>query len=49
MGGLDESARIAVHLDTGAQDYDVMGYRASQVIHDCLDQYEQHLDFLRMA
>jgi choline/glycine/proline betaine transport protein len=25
----------------------VMGYRSSQVIHDCLDQYEQHLEFLR--
>jgi choline/glycine/proline betaine transport protein len=49
VGGRDEYARLDVHLDTGAQDYDVMGYRASQVIHDCLDQYEQHLEFLRMA
>lgn len=49
VGGRDEYAKLDVHLDTGAQDYDVMGYRASQVIHDCLDQYEQHLEFLRMA
>jgi choline/glycine/proline betaine transport protein len=49
VGGRDEYAKLDVHLDTGAQDYDVMGYRTSQVIHDCLDQYEQHLEFLRMA
>jgi choline/glycine/proline betaine transport protein len=49
IGDRDQYARLDVHLDTGAQDYDVMGYRSSQVIHDCLDQYEQHLEFLRMA
>jgi choline/glycine/proline betaine transport protein len=49
IGDRDQYARLAVHLDTGAQDYDVMGYRSSQVIHDCLDQYEQHLEFLRRA
>lgn len=47
IGDRDQYARLDVHLDTGAQDYDVMGYRSSQVIHDCLDQYEQHLEFLR--
>jgi choline/glycine/proline betaine transport protein len=26
-----------------------MGYTGTQVIHDCLDQYEQHLEFLRLA
>jgi len=49
IGDRDQYARLNVHLDTGAQDYDVMGYGASQVIHDCLDQYEQHLEFLRMV
>ena len=49
IGGRDQYARLDVHLDQGAQDYDVMGYRGSQVIHDCLDQYEQHLEFLRMV
>jgi choline/glycine/proline betaine transport protein len=49
IGDRDQYARLAVHLDTGAQDYDVMGYRGSQVIHDCLDQYEQHLEFLRLG
>ena len=26
-----------------------MGYSRGQVIHDCLDHYEQHLQFLRLA
>ena len=49
IGDRDLYARLDVHLDTGAQGYDVMGYRESQVIHDCLDQYERHLEFLRMS
>lgn len=48
-GERDLYARLDVHLDTGAQGYDVMGYRESQVIHDCLDQYESHLEFLRLG
>jgi hypothetical protein len=24
-----------------------MGYSADQIIHDCLDHYERHLEFLR--
>ena len=43
----DRYARLEVHLDGGGQDYDVMGFTGNQVIHDCLDQYEQHLVFLR--
>jgi choline/glycine/proline betaine transport protein len=27
----------------------VMGYSTGQVIHDCLDQYERHLEFLRLS
>ena len=49
IGDRDRYARHEVHLDGGGQDYDVMGYTKGQVIHDCLDRYEQHLEFLRMA
>ena len=49
IGDRDRYARLEVHLDDGGQDYDVMGYAADQVIHDCLDQYEQHLAFLRLT
>ena len=49
IGDRDRYARLEVHLEGGGQDYDVMGYTKSQVIHDCLDRYEQHLEFLRMA
>ena len=49
VGDRDQYARLDVHLDDGAQGYDVMGYRESQVIHDCLDQYERHLEFLRLG
>jgi choline/glycine/proline betaine transport protein len=45
----DQYARLEVHGPTGGLDYDVMGYRASQVIHDCLDRYERHLEFLRQS
>ena len=47
IGNRDQYARLEVHLVDGGQDYDVMGYTAEQVIHDCLDQYERHLEFLR--
>jgi len=47
IGDRDRYARLEVHLADGGQDYDVMDYTANQVIHDCLDQYEQHLAFLR--
>jgi choline/glycine/proline betaine transport protein len=49
VGNWDRYARLEVHLDEGGQDYDVMGYTKNQVIHDCLDQYERHLAFLRLA
>jgi choline/glycine/proline betaine transport protein len=48
-GGRDEYARLEVHLSDGGQDYDVMGYSTTQLIHDCLDHYERHLEFLRLA
>lgn len=40
-------SRLEVHLRDGGQGYDVMGYTATQLIDDVLDQYERHLDFLR--
>ena len=49
IGDRDRYARLEVHLDGGGQDYDVMGCTKGQVIHDCLDRYEEHLEFLRMA
>ncbi len=45
----DQYARLEVHGATGGLDYDVMGFRASQIIHDCLDRYERHLEFLRQS
>ncbi len=41
-------ARLEVHLSEGGQSYDVMGYTHTQLIDDVLDQYERHLEFLRL-
>ena len=49
IGSRDQYGRLEVHTAGGGQDYDVMGYSSAQVIHDCLDQYERHLEFLRLA
>jgi choline/glycine/proline betaine transport protein len=46
--GTDTYCRIEVHLREGGQDYDVMGYTYGQLTDDILDQYEQHLEFVRM-
>ncbi len=40
--------RLGVHLREGGQGYDVMGYTHSQLIDDVLDQYEQHVEFVRL-
>jgi choline/glycine/proline betaine transport protein len=40
--------RIEVYLTEGSQGYDVLGYREDQLIGDVLDQYERHLEFLRL-
>jgi len=40
--------RLDVHLLDGGQGYDVMGYTYSQLIDDVLDQYEQHVEFVRL-
>jgi choline/glycine/proline betaine transport protein len=49
IGDRDQYARLEVHTADGGQDYDVMGYSTTQVIHDCLDHYEGHLEALRLA
>ncbi|WP_187345579.1 hypothetical protein [Serinicoccus sp. CNJ-927] len=48
IGHRDRYARLEVHLADGGQD-DVMGFTRAQVIHDCLDAYEAHLNFLRIV
>ncbi|HET7328111.1 MAG TPA: choline BCCT transporter BetT [Nocardioidaceae bacterium] len=40
--------RLEVHLEEGGQGYDVMGYTHGQLIDDILDQYERHLEFVRL-
>ena len=47
-GGADSYHRLEVHMREGGQEYDVMGYSHTQLIDDVLDQYERHLEFLRM-
>ncbi len=47
-GGQDRYGRVEVHLAQGGLGYDVMGYVPGQLIDDVLDQYERHLEFLRM-
>ncbi len=41
-------ARLEVHSAEGGQGYEVMGYTEAQLIHDCLDSYLRHLEFLRL-
>ena len=40
--------RVEVHLHGGGQGYTVMGYDYGQLVDDVLDQYEQHLELLRL-
>ncbi|QWC85664.1 choline BCCT transporter BetT [Nocardioidaceae bacterium] len=47
--GDDTYSRLEVHLHDGGQGYDVMGYSRTQLIDDVLDQYERHLEFLRLS
>ncbi|MFG3404689.1 choline BCCT transporter BetT [Streptomyces sp. NPDC048142] len=44
----DSYVRFEVQLSEGNQGYDVMGYTREQLIGDTLDQYERHLEFLRL-
>ncbi len=47
--GDDYYGRLEVHLANGGQGYDVMDYAESQLINDVIDQYERHLEFLRLS
>ncbi len=42
----DRYYRAEVHLREGGQDYDILGWRREDVIHDVLDQYHRHIHFL---
>ncbi|MEU4969276.1 choline BCCT transporter BetT [Streptomyces smyrnaeus] len=44
----DTYVRYEVHLPQGSQGYNVMGYSREQLIGDILDQYERHMEFLRL-
>jgi choline/glycine/proline betaine transport protein len=44
----DRYCRLEVHMREGGQEYDVMGYSYTQLIDDVLDQYERHMEFLRL-
>nr|WP_277953057.1 choline BCCT transporter BetT [Streptomyces sp. HSG2] len=44
----DSYVRFEIQLAEGNQGYDVMGYTREQLIADALDQYERHLEFLRL-
>ncbi|MCZ7416391.1 choline BCCT transporter BetT [Streptomyces sp. WMMC897] len=48
IGEHDTYVRFEVHLADGSQGYDVMGYSREQLLGDILDQYERHLEFLRL-
>ncbi|GAA3763444.1 choline/glycine/proline betaine transport protein [Spinactinospora alkalitolerans] len=44
----DTYVRFEVYLTEGSQGYDVMGYSKEQLIGNILDEYERHLEFLRL-
>lgn len=44
----ERTTRLEVHLLQGGQDYDVMGYSADALIHDIIDQFGRHKDYLRL-
>ncbi|OLT09057.1 high-affinity choline transporter BetT [Pseudonocardia sp. CNS-004] len=46
--GTDTYSQLEVHLRDGGQGYDVMGYTQGQLTDDILDQYERHLEFVRI-
>ena len=46
--GDDYYSRLEVFLNNDGQGYDVMDYTYAQLIDDVLDQYEQHLEFVRL-
>ncbi len=46
--GDERYSRLEVHLREGGQGYDILGYSRTQLIDDVCDQYERHLEFLRV-
>lgn len=46
--GDDYYSRLEVFLNEDGQGYDVMDYSHAQLIDDVLDQYEHHLEFVRL-
>ncbi|HYO41043.1 MAG TPA: choline BCCT transporter BetT [Nocardioidaceae bacterium] len=46
--GDDYYSRLEVFLSEDGQGYDVMDYSHAQLIDDVLDQYEQHLEYVRL-
>jgi choline/glycine/proline betaine transport protein len=48
LSASDTYFRFEVYRADGGQGYDVMGYSKDQLIGDILDQYERHLEFLRL-
>ncbi|WP_246462335.1 choline BCCT transporter BetT [Trueperella pecoris] len=43
----DRSVRLEVHTSAGGQDYDVMGYSGEAIIHDLLNHFDRHQEYLR--
>lgn len=43
----ERTTRLEVHVVERGQDYDVMGYSADALLHDVLDQFDRHQDYLR--
>jgi choline/glycine/proline betaine transport protein len=44
----DTYSRLEVQVGEAAPGYDVLGYTYTQLIDDVLDQYERHLELLRL-
>lgn len=44
----ERTTRLEVHVLEGGQDYDVMGYSTDALIHDVLNQFDRHQDYLRL-
>ncbi len=42
----ERTTRLEVHVVDRGQDYDVMGYSADALLHDVLEQFDRHQDYL---
>jgi choline/glycine/proline betaine transport protein len=45
----DRYFRAEVHLIEGGKGYDIFGYSKDQIIHDVLNQYHNHIQYLHLA